>query len=187
MLSAGDILGKLIGFLILPYLTSKMGVAEYGLLTLYLSFIQILIIFISFSGQGLLPVKFIQESENSSLIFRYDNISLSIFVSISLYFIFTLVKLFFNINISFIDGFFILSASLVQGINIINLSHLRISQSYTLASVGQFSLSALNVLFTIVLFSVFSGTATYRLIAVTLSFFISAIILLSFYLLQNTY
>lgn len=170
MLSAGDILGKLIGFLILPYLTSKMGVAEYGLLTLYLSFIQILIIFISFSGQGLLPVKFIQESENSSLIFRYDNISLSIFVSISLYFIFTLVKLFFNINISFIDGFFILSASLVQGINIINLSHLRISQSYTLASVGQFSLSALNVLFTIVLFSVFSGTATYRLIAVTLSF-----------------
>ncbi|MCS5785160.1 oligosaccharide flippase family protein [Klebsiella variicola subsp. variicola] len=88
MLSAGDILGKLIGFLILPYLTSKMGVSEYGLLTLYLSFIQILIILISFSGQGLLPVKYIQESENASLIFRHDNINLAVFSSVFILLVF---------------------------------------------------------------------------------------------------
>ena len=172
MLSAGDILGKLIGFLILPYLTSKMGVAEYGLLTLYLSFIQILIILISFSGQGLLPVKFIQESENSSLIFRRDNINLAIYLSIALFMVFSLVKYFLSINVSFEAGFFVIFASLVQAINIINLSHLRISQSYILASLGQFSLSALNVLFTVALFSLLGGAATYRLIAVTLSFLV---------------
>ncbi|WP_434669724.1 oligosaccharide flippase family protein [Klebsiella sp. B345] len=106
MLSAGDILGKLIGFLILPYLTSKMGVAEYGLLTLYLSFVQILIILISFSGQGLLPVKFIQENENESLIFRRDNITLAILSSIVLYVFFALTKYCFGFGFSYEDGFF---------------------------------------------------------------------------------
>lgn len=170
MLSAGDILGKLIGFLILPYLTSQMGVAEYGLLTLYLSFVQILIILISFSGQGLLPVKYIQENDNASLIFRCDNINLAILSSLALYVVFALIKYVAHIEISFEDAFFIIFASLVQAINIINLSHLRISQSYKLASLGQFSLSALNVLFTIILFSLLSGTATYRLMAVSISF-----------------
>ncbi|HGF1231696.1 TPA: lipopolysaccharide biosynthesis protein [Klebsiella pneumoniae] len=170
MLSAGDILGKLIGFLILPYLTSKMGVSEYGLLTLYLSFIQILIILISFSGQGLLPVKYIQENENASLIFRHDNINLAVFSSIFILLVFVFFKFFLSINIPFSDAFFIVFASLVQGVNVINLSHLRISQTYKLASIGQFSLSVLNVLFTIVLFSFLDGTAEYRLMAVTLSF-----------------
>ncbi|WAY96200.1 oligosaccharide flippase family protein, partial [Serratia marcescens] len=76
-LSVGDILGKVIGFIILPYLTAHLGASGYGALTLYLSVIQILIIFISFSGQGLLPVKYMQEGEGSSLVFRRDNIALA--------------------------------------------------------------------------------------------------------------
>ncbi|MEW7001610.1 hypothetical protein M5585_22115 [Serratia ureilytica] len=62
-LSVGDILGKVIGFIILPYLIAHLGASGYGALTLYLSVIQILIIFISFSGQGLLPVKYMQEGK----------------------------------------------------------------------------------------------------------------------------
>lgn len=176
LLSIGDILGKLVGFLILPYLTTKMGTSEYGVLTLYLSFIQILIILISFSGQGLLPVKYIQENEASSLLFRKDNIHLAFFVSIVIFFFFVFYYVIFNVKMPVWDAFWIIMASLAQAINIINLSHLRISQNYGLSSVGQFSLSALNVIFTVLLFSILDSTASNRLIAVSASFFIVQIL-----------
>ncbi|EPG6268519.1 lipopolysaccharide biosynthesis protein [Klebsiella aerogenes] len=170
LLSVGDILGKLIGFLILPYLTSRMGTVEYGILTLYLSFIQILIILISFSGQGLLPVKFIQESETAGLIFRRDNINLGIVISIFLFLISLLIKPFLHFSISAYDLFWIIFAALVQAINVINLSHLRISQTYRIATIGQFALSVMNVVFTVILFTVLTGSAINRLIAVSFSF-----------------
>ncbi|XOQ09956.1 MAG: Flippase [Serratia liquefaciens] len=170
-LSIGDILGKVIGFIILPYLTAHLGASGYGALTLYLSVIQMLIIFISFSGQGLLPVKYIQEGEGSSLVFRRDNITLAIVSSVLLVAIFYIVTLVANISVSFSDGFLVVLASLAQAINFINLSHLRISQTYKVAAIGQFLLSAFNVLFTIVLFEKIAATPGQRLIAIAASFF----------------
>lgn len=170
-LSIGDILGKVIGFIILPYLTAHLGASGYGALTLYLSVIQMLIIFISFSGQGLVPVKYIQEGEGSSLVFRRDNITLAIVSSMLLVAIFYIVTLVANISVSFSDGFLVVLASLAQAINFINLSHLRISQTYKVAAIGQFLLSAFNVLFTIVLFEKIAATPGQRLIAIAASFF----------------
>ncbi len=172
LLSVGDILGKLVGFIILPYLVSKMGAEEYGVLTLYLSFIQIFVIIISFSGQGLLPVKCIQESENSGLLFRRDNINLSCVVSAIAFCIFVTIRPYINIELSVADIFWIVFASLAQAINLINLSHLRISQIYRVATIGQFSLSIINVAGTVLLFHFFSGTAVNRLVAVSFSFFL---------------
>lgn len=137
-LSVGDILGKVIGFIILPYLTAHLGASGYGALTLYLSVIQILIIFISFSGQGLLPVKYMQEGEGSSLVFRRDNIALAFASSALLVAIFYIVTLVTKISVSFSDGFLVVLASLAQALNFINLSHLRISQTYKVAAIGQF-------------------------------------------------
>ncbi|HFT7666316.1 oligosaccharide flippase family protein [Serratia sp. CY70267] len=170
-LSVGDILGKVIGFIILPYLTAHLGASGYGALTLYLSVIQILIIFISFSGQGLLPVKYIQEGEGSSLVFRRDNITLAFASSVLLMAIFYIVTLVAKISVSFSDGFLVVLASLAQALNFINLSHLRISQTYKVAAIGQFLLSAFNVLFTIALFEMIAATPGQRLIAIAASFF----------------
>jgi O-antigen/teichoic acid export membrane protein len=170
-LSIGDILGKVIGFIILPYLTAHLGASGYGALTLYLSVIQILIIFISFSGQGLLPVKYMQEGEGSSLVFRRDNISLAVASSVLLVAIFYIVTLVTKISVSFSDGFLVVLASLAQALNFINLSHLRISQTYKVAAIGQFLLSAFNVLFTIALFEMIAATPGQRLIAIAASFF----------------
>ncbi|HGM5287519.1 lipopolysaccharide biosynthesis protein [Serratia liquefaciens] len=170
-LSIGDILGKVIGFIILPYLTAHLGASGYGALTLYLSVIQMLIIFISFSGQGLLPVKYMQEGEGSSLVFRRDNITLAMASSVLLVVIFYIVTLVANISVSFSDGFLVVLASLAQALNFINLSHLRISQTYKVAAIGQFLLSAFNVLFTIVLFEMIAATPGQRLIAIAASFF----------------
>ncbi|CAI0751287.1 Polysaccharide biosynthesis protein [Serratia quinivorans] len=170
-LSIGDILGKVIGFIILPYLTAHLGASGYGALTLYLSVIQMLIIFISFSGQGLLPVKYMQEGEGSSLVFRRDNITLAIASSVLLVAIFYIVTLVANISVSFSDGFLVVLASLAQALNFINLSHLRISQTYKVAAIGQFLLSAFNVLFTIALFEMIAATPGQRLIAIAASFF----------------
>lgn len=170
-LSIGDILGKVIGFIILPYLTAHLGASGYGALTLYLSVIQMLIIFISFSGQGLLPVKYMQEGEGSSLVFRRDNITLAMASSVLLVAIFYIVTLVANISVSFSDGFLVVLASLAQALNFINLSHLRISQTYKVAAIGQFLLSAFNVLFTIVLFEMIAATPGQRLIAIAASFF----------------
>ncbi|VEA64238.1 Polysaccharide biosynthesis protein [Serratia plymuthica] len=170
-LSIGDILGKVIGFIILPYLTAHLGASGYGALTLYLSVIQMLIIFISFSGQGLLPVKYMQEGEGSSLVFRRDNITLALASSVLLVAIFYVVTLVANISVSFSDGFLVVLASLAQALNFINLSHLRISQTYKVAAIGQFLLSAFNVLFTIALFELIAATPGQRLIAIAASFF----------------
>lgn len=170
-LSIGDILGKVIGFVILPYLTSHLGASGYGALTLYLSVIQILIIFISFSGQGLLPVKYMQDGEGSSLVFRRDNISLAFVVSIILVLIFYVLTSFTHLLVSFSDGFLVILASLAQALNFINLSHLRISQTYKIAAIGQFLLSAFNVLFTLILFGFIAATPGQRLIAIAASFF----------------
>jgi O-antigen/teichoic acid export membrane protein len=170
-LSIGDILGKVIGFIILPYLTAHLGASGYGALTLYLSVIQILIIFISFSGQGLLPVKYMQEGEGSSLVFRRDNITLAVASSVLLVAIFYIVTLVTKISVSFSDGFLVVLASLAQALNFINLSHLRISQTYKVAAIGQFLLSAFNVLFTIALFEMIAATPGQRLIAIAASFF----------------
>jgi len=170
-LSIGDILGKVIGFIILPYLTAHLGASGYGALTLYLSVIQMLIIFISFSGQGLLPVKYMQEGEGSSLVFRRDNITLAIASSVLLVAIFYIVTLVANISVSFSDGFLVVLASLAQALNFINLSHLRISQTYKVAAIGQFLLSAFNVLFTVALFEMIAATPGQRLIAIAASFF----------------
>ncbi|MGQ6195618.1 oligosaccharide flippase family protein, partial [Serratia sp. IR-2025] len=170
-LSVGDILGKVIGFIILPYLTAHLGASGYGALTLYLSVIQILIIFISFSGQGLLPVKYMQEGEGSSLVFRRDNIALAFASSALLVAIFYIVTLVTKISVSFSDGFLVVLASLAQALNFINLSHLRISQTYKVAAIGQFLLSAFNVLFTIALFEMIASTPGQRLIAIAASFF----------------
>lgn len=170
-LSIGDILGKVIGFIILPYLTVHLGVSGYGALTLYLSVIQILIIFVSFSGQGLLPVKYIEEGESSSLQFRRDNISLGVISSFCVAGIFIIAKFLFNISVSYSDGLLIVLASLSQALNFINLSHLRISQTYKVAAVGQFMLSALNVVFTIILFELIASTPGQRMIAIAASFF----------------
>ncbi|HFK7185067.1 lipopolysaccharide biosynthesis protein [Serratia odorifera] len=170
-LSIGDILGKVIGFIILPYLTAHLGASGYGALTLYLSVIQILIIFISFSGQGLLPVKYMQEGEGSSLVFRRDNITLAVASSmllVAIYFVATRVA---SIPVSFTDGSLVILASLAQALNFINLSHLRISQTYKVAAIGQFLLSAFNVLFTIALFEMIAATPGQRLIAIAASFF----------------
>ncbi|MEX2976140.1 oligosaccharide flippase family protein [Serratia fonticola] len=170
-LSIGDVLGKVIGFVILPYLTTHLGASGYGALTLYLSVIQILVIIISFSGQGLLPVKYMQEGEYSSLVFRRDNISLAFAISIILVVAFYLLTLFLNVSVNFIDGLLVILASLAQAINFINLSHLRISQTYKVAAIGQFLLSAFNVLFTLILFGMIAATPGQRLIAIAASFF----------------
>lgn len=186
LLSLGDILGKLVGFLILPYLVSRMGAEEYGVLTLYLSFIQIFVIIISFSGQGLLPVKCIQESENSGLLFRRDNINLSWAVSAIIFGVFVAARPIINIELSVADIFWIVFASLAQAINLINLSHLRISQTYRVATIGQFSLSIINVVGTILLFHFISGTAVNRLVAVSFSF-LSVQIFYTMFIYSNLY
>ncbi|STU64974.1 Uncharacterised protein [Klebsiella pneumoniae subsp. ozaenae] len=74
--------------------------------------------------------------------FRRDNIALAFASSALLVAIFYIVTLVTKISVSFSDGFLVVLASLAQALNFINLSHLRISQTYKVAAIGQFLLSA---------------------------------------------
>ncbi len=103
--------------------------------------------------------------------FRRDNIALAFASSALLVAIFYIVTLVAKISVSFSDGFLVVLASLAQALNFINLSHLRISQTYKVAAIGQFLLSAFNVLFTIALFEMIASTPGQRLIAIAASFF----------------
>lgn len=62
----GDILSRMIPFLMLPYLTRKLGVSGYGELSIALSLIAVTVIFINMGQDGALPKSFFRYGENTA-------------------------------------------------------------------------------------------------------------------------
>lgn len=172
LLASGDILGKVIGFLMLPYLTAKLGVVGFGELTLYVSFIQILVIVVSLSGHGLLPVKFVHEGRRAALELKSNNAFISMIIGGVIFVGYMVFCEATGVGFGVAVGALVVLSATLQALNALSISYFRISQSYRAASVGQFFVVIFNVAFTVIIFEAFTAGAEQRLLAVCLSLFV---------------
>lgn len=170
-LALGDIAGKVVGFLLLPYITSSLEVAEYGLLSLYLAVIQILIVVFSFCGNGLIPIKYAQDGPKEALFYRGVTLRLGMFM---LLFSIAIAWLIDQLNVFEMGGWLVYVmvcfVAAVQSINAINLSYLRSDQEFGVAAFGQFFVSILSVSLTVAFFEFYQAGVSERLLATALSF-----------------
>jgi O-antigen/teichoic acid export membrane protein len=173
VLALGDICGKVIGFLLLPYMTMRMDVAEYGVLSLYLAVIQILTIVFSFCGNGLLPIKYAQDGAHAALFYRGILLRLSAAMLLLSFVVAGFVDLLsiFDMGDRYVYMLVCVVAAL-QGINAINLSYLRSNHEFGIAAFGQFFASILSVGLTIAVFEFYRAGAPERLLSTALSFLV---------------
>lgn len=168
-LTAADVTGKAIGFLITPYLANRMGAAEFGVLNLYLLVIQILTLVIALGGTALLGVEYIRYGYTSARRLRATNLRLSLWVSMFLLFVSLTISWIAPSAVPPVSGLLIVAVSYLQALNLLELSYFRGAQTYKLAVVGQFGFAGLNVLLTILIFEFNSPTAINRLLCIALA------------------
>ena len=168
-LTAADLAGKGVGFLITPYLANRMQAAEFGLLNLYLSATQILTSAIALGGSGLLAVEYIRNGYVAARRLRAANLRLALWISIVLLVISGTVSLFAPTIVPWASGALIVAIGYIQALNILELSYYRGAQTYSLAVAGQLAFAVLNVLLTLLLFEFSSPTSTNRLLSIALA------------------
>lgn len=168
-LTVADVTGKAIGFLITPYLANRMGASDFGALNLYLLITQILTFAISLGGAGLLGVEYIRYGYTAARRLRAANLRVSLWVSIVLLVVSVVVSWAAPSVVSPVSGLLIVAVSLVQALNVLELSYYRGAQIYSFAIAGQFAFVILNVLLTILTFEFDSPTSTNRLLSIALA------------------
>ncbi|ATI63201.1 oligosaccharide flippase family protein [Edwardsiella tarda] len=165
---SGEILSKVMPFLMLPYLTRKLGVEEYGQLSISLSIIAICVVFFNFGQDGALPRGFYVYGKNiAGLVFRVGLLYSTLLFIIALVF-----SLLYHISI------FILLCALTQiyfGQCLVYLQCRKDSIKYVRF---QFLFSFFSSLFTILLFEFVDISVTSRLISISLTNFVLFLILL---------
>jgi O-antigen/teichoic acid export membrane protein len=168
-LTVADVVGKAIGFIMTPYLANRMGAAGFGVLNLYTSATEILAFAIFLGGPALVAAEYIRNGYTSARRLRAASLRLSIRVAVGLILISTLVSWRVPSAVPLLVGVLIVAVSYVQGLNALELSYYRGSQTYRFAVAGQFAFAALNVLLTVLAFEFASPTATNRLLSIALA------------------
>lgn len=165
-LTAADVAGKALGFLIMPYLANRMGSVEFGVLNLYISVTQILIFIIALGGPALITAEYIRNGYTSARRLRAASLTVTMWTSALLVVISLVLSWFIPAVIPIASGILIVAVSCVQAINTIEMAYYRGSQTYTLAIVGQFAFALLSLALTILAFEFDSPTATNRLLCI---------------------
>lgn len=168
-LTVADVAGKAIGFIMTPYLANRMGAAGFGALNLYVSATEILAFAIFLGGPALVAAECIRNGYTSARRLRAASLRLSIWIVVGLLFISTLVSWCLPSALPLSVGALIVAVSYIQGLNALELSYYRGSQTYRFAVAGQFAFAALNVLLTVLAFEFASPTATNRLLSIALA------------------
>ncbi len=80
----GEVTSKVFPFLLLPYLTNKLGVESYGQLTIALSIITIMAIIFCSGQDAALPKIFFSKGRRSASVCLYSGVILTIIISLAL-------------------------------------------------------------------------------------------------------
>ncbi len=164
----GEILAKSIPFLLLPYLTRRLGVAGYGELSYYQAYIALAFIVISMSQDGAL----------ARYIFRYGGRSKGLIVSSSLLYSSSVVLIFIITGL-LLDCYILILVAVAAYSNTLLSMQLVIrqfqSEPYKYFLI-QLSCGLLSVFFTVSIFEVVSALAEYRVFALILSNIVCVII-----------
>lgn len=166
---AGELFAKLLPFLLLPYLSRKLGVAGFGELSYYQTFLSISLLILSLNQEGAVARYFYFYGKRSVYLIVHAGYIYSLVVCM----IMLAVCLFFQSSILY----YIVLASLFQ--NFLNVQLIiRQSEKNALAySIIQFLSGLLTVIFTIVLLEIFNhNLVEKRIIAILLANFLVFII-----------
>ena len=168
-LTVADVAGKAIGFVMTPYLANRMGAAGFGVLNLYISATEILAFVIFLGGPGLIAAEFIRNGYTSARRLRAANLRLSLWIAAVLLTAGVLVSRVAPSAVPLTVVVLIVAVSYVQGLNTVELSYYRGSQTYAFPVAGQFAFAVLNVALTVSAFQLVSPTATNRLLSMVVA------------------
>ena len=168
-LAVSDIAGKAVGFIILPYLANQMSPVQFGLLTIYLSVIQILTIVIGLGGVALITAEYIRNGYTSARRLRAANLKLATWISLALIAIAQIISWSVPTALPVASGLLIVAVSYVQALNVIELAYYRGAQIYPVAVAGQYAFAVLSVMVTFLAFEFDSPTVTNRLLSIALA------------------
>lgn len=168
-LTASDVAGKAVALIIMPYLANRMGSADFGVLNLYMSVIQILTFGIELGGPALITAEYVRNGYASARRLRATNLRLAMWISIAMILVSLSLSWFVPSVVPTASGVLIVVVSCVQAINVVELSYYRGAQTYAVAIAGQFVFAFLNVLLTVMAFEFDSPTVANRLICIALA------------------
>ncbi|MGD9590868.1 MAG: lipopolysaccharide biosynthesis protein [Mycolicibacterium sp.] len=168
-LTAADVAGKSVAFVITPYLANRMGAAGFGALTLYTSVTQILVYFISLGGPALIAAEYIRSGYTSARRMRAASLRLSLWIAVVLLLASLLVSWCAPSAVPLSVGVLIVAVSYVSALSAFELAYYRGSQIYGIAIVGQLAVAVLNVLLTVAAFEFDSPSAANRLLSIALA------------------
>lgn len=162
----GEVISKALPFLLLPYLTNKLGVSAYGTLAYYLSISVILVVFVSY----------VQESAVVRYGLRYKGYGERILSVVGVAYS-SLVSLLFVVGFLFFDDIGLVLASLLAFTQVIfrlklcRLQYKEYPKQYVTLQVVQSTLAVVLTVFCFEVFDIVSFEG--RISALILSFFAS--------------
>jgi O-antigen/teichoic acid export membrane protein len=169
-------------FIVFSYLTKQLSQQDYGVISLYSSAIAFVLPFISLGSQFALNVDYFRFNKFDYRI-KYNNSISLMFISASIctvifLLLYRLVEKYFSLNVYLILlipalAFFTLFIDIL-------LTHVRNEKNHSIYLIISVSKNIIEIIFIILLFSLFSYTAEYRILS-------SAITLILFFILSIIY
>lgn len=157
----GEVLAKLMPFLLMPYLTRQLGVAGFGELSYYQTLIVLLVIFIGLSQDGAITRYF----------YRYGKRSLGLVVLAGFFYSTIITLLFLGVALFFnsLIIIYVLFSAFFQSLMAAQLSIRQCQRQAVKYTILQLFSSVLSILITILLFEYVAGNTLMRIIAIFLS------------------
>ena len=156
-----DVLSKSSAILVVPIVSNTLGAEQYSVLSVLQSLIQVLIIFFAFSGNGLIPVKYVRENESSAQDAHAGFIHLGLVVLLLLLAITPIVTSLTSMKPS--HYIFITFIGLFTAFSTQFLSFLRIKEKFFTLSIVLIITTLIMQLGTYIYFNLYGGNVETRL------------------------
>lgn len=130
-----DVISKTAGLVLLPILTLQLGPEKYGELGVLLAITQLLILLLSFSGNGLVPIKYSMVGKQAALeslkTFNYMTICFTAMLTV-------IVLIFYHSSSDFVSILLVVFTASLNALNIQIISYCRSELRYKGMSVAVF-------------------------------------------------
>jgi O-antigen/teichoic acid export membrane protein len=169
LMASADITAKVVVLLITPYLANRMGAAEFGSLNLAMASTDILAFLLFLGGPALIAAEYVREGEAAALRLRAASMRISLRIAPALLIACIAASRFLPSVVPFAIAILTVALGYMYGLNALEIAFYRGAQNYSLAIVGQFTFTLLNLLLTIAAFELVAPTAANRLLSLALA------------------
>ncbi|MBB1456679.1 lipopolysaccharide biosynthesis protein [Pseudoalteromonas sp. SG43-5] len=171
-----DVVSKASAILVVPIVSNTLGAEQYSILSVLQSLIQIFIVFFAFSGNGLIPIKFIRENESAASEVHSAFVHLGLLVLLFFLLISPLIIYIKGIDIS--HYLLIVFIGLFTAFSVQFLSLFRIKERFLLLATVLIATTLISQLGTYIYFSESGGDIETRLLFTLVGVMLQTVILL---------